>query len=242
MTWQTLDARFATAASVSLGFAAGGCYFLGAKALNLAPPRTERRFCSTEAGLSPSTGATFLLPAAAFSPRDPPWPCRRCPWSIRAPLQRPPWAGLGARGQANAVLLGLPSHIHAQGRASWPQGRYCLCQAGEREPGPGLRKAPKALISRVNCVGARRPGKAAGACCLVRSREWLPAPRSPPCVSPAPGPGSCRGIARCSLSSPSVLRLRLGPFRRSRLPTVSLAQRGSMPQDGTAEPTLAPCS
>lgn len=38
------------------------------------------------------------------------------------------------------------------------------------------------------------------------------------------------------------LRLRLGPFRRSRLPTVSLAQRGSMLQDGTAEPTLAPCS
>lgn len=28
--WQTLDTRFATAASVSLGFAAGGCYFLGA--------------------------------------------------------------------------------------------------------------------------------------------------------------------------------------------------------------------
>lgn len=69
MTWQTLDVRFATAASVSLGFAAGGCYFLGAKALNLVPPRTERRFYSTEAGLSPSTGATFLLPAAAFSPR-----------------------------------------------------------------------------------------------------------------------------------------------------------------------------
>ena len=30
VSWQALDTRFATAASVSLGFAAGGCYFLGA--------------------------------------------------------------------------------------------------------------------------------------------------------------------------------------------------------------------
>lgn len=69
----------------------------------------------TEAGLPPSTEATFLLHTDASLHRDS---------TVHMELlQRLPWVGLGAGGQANAAL-------HAQGQAAWPQGPDCLPGGG----------------------------------------------------------------------------------------------------------------
>lgn len=93
---------------------------------------------------------------------------------------RPGW---GRKAKQTRSRSASPRHVHTQEQASWPQGSYCLCRAGE--PGPGLRHT---LISCINCVGARRTGKATDACCLVRSRTPLRAPlRSQPCILPWDG-------------------------------------------------------
>lgn len=84
-----------------------------------------------------------------------------CPW----PLLRPgPSAALGGSRVPHGYRPGWereakqtrsrsasPRHVHTQEQASWPQGRYCLCWAGEQEPGLGLRHT---LISCINCVEA----------------------------------------------------------------------------------------
>lgn len=127
MTWQTLNMRFATAACVSLGFAAVGGCFLGAEA---ALPSTRRhlewRFCSTwkqdSHPAQSSLSCCTRMPLCTETPQ--------CTRSICAPLQRLPWVGLGAAGQANAALHGLPTHVHGQGQASWPQGPDCLPGGG----------------------------------------------------------------------------------------------------------------
>lgn len=95
--------------------------------------------------------------------------------------------GWGREAKQTRSRSASPLHVHTQEQASWPQGRYCLCQAGERQPGPGLRHA---LVSSIHCVGARRMGKAAGACCRMRSCTLLPGLCDglcdPPCSSLLP--------------------------------------------------------
>lgn len=113
--------------------------------------------------------------------------------------RRPGW---GREAKQTRSRSASPRHVRTQEQASWPQGRYCLRRAGEWEPGPGLRHA---LISCINCVGARRVGKAAGACSLCAAAS---AARSSVLLS-APSPVSCHGMGCRSLSSPSILRLQL---------------------------------
>lgn len=111
-----------------------------------------------------------------------------------------------------------PRHVHTQERGSWPQGRYCLRRVREQEPGPGLRHT---LVSCLNCVGVQRTGKAAGACCLVRSCTLLPAPHAPPCFSSLPALHLAVGWVAAAFSSPSILRLWLGVSVASHFQTLA---------------------
>ena len=116
-----------------------------------------------------------------------------CP---RSPLCLWPSLWVGARGQANTELLGLPSP------RSHPGTGVLATRTLLSEPGPGLRHA---LISCINSVGVRRMGKAAGACCLVRIRTLLPAPCAPLCSSALPALRLATGWVAAALLPPSIL-------------------------------------
>lgn len=170
--------------------------------LNLPPPSTEeRRFAAhgsrTQRSPDSHPAQRYLFYQMLINLCTETSNFHRHTWLCPQPLLRPglgaalggSWVprghrhGWGREAKQTRSCSASPLHVHTQEQASWPQGRYCLCQAGEREPGPGLRHA---RVSSIHCVGARRMGKAAGACCRMRSRTLLPGLCAPPCSSSLP--------------------------------------------------------